>query len=99
MILAIDSIRQDGGTQPRATIHNEWIRDYADDLRAGATFPPVVVFHDADSGDFWLADGFHWVGATREAGFTEIEADVRQGTRRDAALFSVGANGQHGHRR
>src|SRR6476469_4954903 len=97
MKLAIDIIRQDGGTQPRAIIQNEWISDYAEDMRAGAAFPPIVVFYDGS--DYWLADGFHPTGAAHAAAYSEIEADVRQGTRRDAVLFSVGANGQHGHRR
>jgi hypothetical protein len=43
--------------------------------------------------------GFHRLGATRSLGWEKIAADVRQGTRRDAVLFSVGANGLHGHRR
>jgi hypothetical protein len=95
--LAIDVIRQDGGTQPRSIVHDDWIADYAADMQAGADFPAVVVFFDGAS--YWLADGFHRVGAAVASGQTDIDADVRQGTRRDAVLFSVGANGQHGHRR
>lgn len=95
--LAIDVIRQDGGTQPRAAIQDEWINDYAEDMRAGAAFPAIDVFFDGS--DYWLADGFHRIGAALAASRTEIEAKIHQGTRRDAVLFSVGANGQHGHRR
>jgi len=39
------------------------------------------------------------VKAAEEAGLTDIAADVRQGTRRDAILHSVGANAAHGLRR
>lgn len=37
-------------------------------------------------------------GASK-AGLSELAADIRQGTRRDAVLFSVGANASHGLRR
>ncbi len=95
--LPLTSIRQDGGTQPRAILNGNWIEEYAHDMLAGAVFPPVIVFHDGT--DYWLADGFHRVGAAEAAGATEIEADVRQGTVRDAILFSVSANAAHGQRR
>ncbi len=63
----------------------------------GAQFPPVVVFYDGKS--HCLADEFHRLGAAKSLGWDKIAADVRQGTRRDAVLFSVGANGLHRHRR
>src|SRR5262249_9474907 len=47
----------------------------------------------------WPADGFHRVEAARHANLTEIDADVREGTQRDALLFAVGANATHGLRR
>src|SRR4051812_27722297 len=95
--LRFDRIRLDGGTQPRAAIDEETVADYARDMKAGASFPPVVVFHDGT--DYWLADGFHRHRAARVVGRAEIAAQVRQGTRRDAVLFSVGANAAHGLRR
>lgn len=39
-----------------------------------------------------MADGFHRWRAARDAGIIEIAADVRQGDKRAAILFSVGAN-------
>lgn len=93
----IGCIRLDGGTQPRATIHADWIEEYAADMGAGASFPPVTVFFDGT--DYWLADGFHRTHAAMALGLIEIEADIRQGTQRDAILFSVGANASHGQRR
>lgn len=95
--LAIDVIRRDGGTQPRDQIDEGVAADYADALADGATFPPVTVFYDGAT--YWLADGFHRVAAHDQIGRSEIAADVRQGTQRDAVLFSVGANASHGHRR
>lgn len=93
----IARIRLDGGTQPRATIHADWIEEYAADMGAGASFPPVTVFFDGT--DYWLADGFHRTHAATALGLVEIDADIRQGTQRDAILFSVGANASHGQRR
>jgi len=93
----IQLIRTDGGTQPRAEISNEVVQDYAQDMLQGAKFPAVVVFYDGAA--YWLADGFHRVAAAKVARLAEIDVDVRQGTRRDAILYAVGANGAHGFRR
>lgn len=93
----IDQVRTDGGTQMRAALNDDVVAEYASTIREGTDFPPVIVFHDGSK--FWLADGFHRFHAYRAAGAIEIPADVRQGTKRDAVLFSVGANASHGLRR
>ncbi len=95
--IAVSMIRLDGGTQPRATLRQDWVEEYAADMATGATFPPVVVFFDGS--DHWLADGYHRTGAAQALGLETIDADVRQGTQRDAILFSVSANSNHGQRR
>ena len=95
--LPIARLRRDGGTQPRVKLGVWTLTEYKEDMRGGAVFPPVVVFHDGT--DFWLADGFHRALAAEEAGLAEIACDVRPGTRRDAVLFAVGANTEHGQRR
>lgn len=95
--LNIKAIRIDGGTQSRAEINNEAVAEYAEAIKAGATFPPVVVFHDG--ADYWLADGFHRYHACAKAGKVSIEADICTGTLRDAILYSLGVNDDHGLRR
>lgn len=90
----IKTIRIDGGTQSRVEINNEIVTEYAEAIKAGAEFPAVVVFNDG--AENWLADGFHRFHAHNQAGKTSILADVRQGTMRDAILYSLGANGTHG---
>lgn len=90
----IKTIRIDGGTQSRVEINNEIVTEYAEAIKAGSEFPPVVVFNDG--ADNWLADGFHRFHAHNQAGKTSIATDVRTGTARDAVLFSLGANGTHG---
>lgn len=95
--LNLDAIRIDGGTQSRVEIDNATVAEYGEALTAGAEFPPVIVFNDG--ADHWLADGFHRYHGHRAAGRVSIGADVRQGTVRDAILFSLGANASHGLRR
>ncbi|MEH1902503.1 MAG: hypothetical protein V7L04_14060 [Nostoc sp.] len=97
LLIRLDVIKLDGGTQSRACINQQIIEEYAQVWREGAKFPPVVVFYDGT--DYWLADGFHRCISAGIALILEIQADVRQGTRRDAVLYSVGANGNHGLRR
>jgi Homeodomain-like domain len=90
-------IKLDGGTQSRAGINQQVIDEYAVAWRDGAKFPPIIAFYDGEN--YWLADGFHRCISAKQANVTEIEADIRQGTRRDAVLYSVGANSNHGLRR
>jgi hypothetical protein len=92
--LPIDAMRTDGGTQPRAAVDPETVAAYAEAMTADAAFPPVTVFYDGQH--YWLGDGFHRRAAAKQAGRTEIATDIRQGTRRDAILFSCGANAAHG---
>lgn len=96
-LLQIKHIRLDGGTQTRSATNQTAVEDYAEAMKAGDAFPPVVVFHDGKA--HWLADGFHRVQGAILAGEEEISADIRPGTQRDARLFAVGANQTHGLRR
>lgn len=93
----IADIRVNGGTQSRASIDRGVVSDYAEAVRDGATFPAITVFFDGTS--YWLADGFHRYEAYSAAQVYDVPADIRQGTQRDAVLFSVGANASHGLRR
>ena len=97
MMINIESIRLDGGTQPRSALDYGVVGEYAEALQGGAKFPAVTVFYDGT--DYWLSDGFHRVTAAVRAGLNEIEADVHQGSRRDAQWHSFSANKSHGLRR
>ncbi len=92
--LNIGLIRIDGGTQARESINQEAVQEYAEAIAQGATFPPVTIFFDG--AEHWLADGFHRYHAHRHAGRVSIDADVREGTVREAVLFSFSANDGHG---
>jgi len=95
--LPISNIRKLPEMQPRATMNQHVIDDYAEDIRSGAKFPPLDVFNV--NGEFILVDGFHRLLAAQEAGLKKIYCEVRTGTIRDAFLFASGANSTHGFRR
>jgi len=95
--LKLDQIRIDGGTQPRVSIDEHVVAEYAELYSSGVDLPPVVVFFDGAT--YWLADGFHRYYANKKINSDYVFAHVHQGLRRDAILYSVGANAQHGLRR
>lgn len=94
--IKIKDIAIDGGTQQRERINEDIVSEYAEAMRCGAKFPAVTLFFDGVQ--YWLADGFHRFHASRAAEMLDILADVREGTKRDAVLFSASANGTHGMR-
>lgn len=96
-MIDIDLIRIDGGTQARAELNQETVAEYAEAFKAGAEFPPVVLFFDGSS--HWLVDGYHRYFAAKAAGLKTIYEKVTPGTQRDAILFSLSANATHGLRR
>lgn len=93
-MLDVDNIRIDGGTQARSELNEAVVAQYAEAIAAGEKLPPVVTFFDGT--DHWLADGFHRLFAHKKLEIIEIDAEIHQGTRRDAVLYSVGANRKHG---
>jgi hypothetical protein len=102
--LSLGLIRTDGGTQPRGELDQQTIDGYHEAMKARLdanldyTFPRIDVFHDGKH--YWLADGFHRFFAFKKVfGHARIPASVHQGTKRDAVLFSLGANETHGKRR
>lgn len=88
------AIRIDGGTQARVALDQSVVTEYSEHMKDGDKFPPIIVFHDGS--DYWLADGFHRYFATKANGLVSIEAEVKEGTKRDATLYSFGANGRRG---
>jgi hypothetical protein len=96
-IIRLGKIRTDGGTQARVGTDQQTVEGYAADIEKGDRFPPIVVFFDGE--EYWLADGFHRLAACAMAKRDAIGAIVKQGTRRDAVLYSCGANAANGLRR
>lgn len=95
--LQLSKIVTDGGTQSREGLDQRVIEEYAEAYTAKAPFPPVVVFHDGER--YWLSRGFHRCAAAAKAGRATIDAEVRKGGQREAILFGVGDNAEHGLRR
>lgn len=97
MRIKLEKININGGTQSRAFVNEDVVKEYEEILLEDDSLPPITVFYDGVN--HFLADGFHRFFANKKAGFVDIECDVKQGTLRDAILFSVGANAVHGLRR
>ena len=95
--LKLEQIRIDGGTQPRVAIDEQTVAEYAEYYETCVNLPPVTVFFDGTT--YWLADGFHRFWASKRIECDYIQAVIHQGTQRDAILYSVGANADHGLRR
>src|SRR6266571_9080734 len=93
--LALEVLILDAEVQPRETMSNATIQEYAALYADGQELSAILVFRDGQS--YWLADGFHRVSAARQAGLTELPAEVQEGTKRDAILAACGAN-LHGKR-
>lgn len=96
-MININTLNISSGTQSRVKLDEEVIAEYAEKMQAGAKFPPVRVYNDGINN--YLADGFHRYFAVKKLGKTSIEAVVVSGTLREAILYSVAVNDEHGLRR
>ncbi len=92
--IPLDAIDIYGGTQTRVQTSEEAIDSYAEEMAAGAEFPPITVFYDGST--YWLADGFHRYLATKRNQQIAIAADVQPGGRIDALKHALGANATNG---
>jgi hypothetical protein len=94
MKINIEKIRIDGDTQSRESLKDSTIIDYTEKVLAGEIFKPIKIIYDGK--DWWLADGFHRYFAHKRAKVNTIDADITNGTKRDAWIYSLSANGKHG---
>lgn len=93
--IELKKIRLDGDTQPRKQINEEHVANLTEVLLNGGKMKeaPIVFF---DGKEYWLANGFHRYHAHKRAGYTEMECEIINGTRREAWIYSRGANHDHG---
>lgn len=94
-IIPLGSIKFDEETYPR--IHSDWVTvsRYTHALRAGADFPPITVSY-LDK-EFYLVDGYHWLGANKAVKNEHITAEVLNLKDKKAIyLESVKRNVNHG---
>lgn len=93
--IKLSDIVIDAGTQQRVTINNDVVSEYAEAMRCGTKFPAITVFFNGTT--YYLVDGYHRYNATKDAGgIDDILADVIDGTKREAVLYSLGVNNSHG---
>lgn len=95
--IQLSAIRIDGGTQSREALNQATVAEYAEAMTEGVTFPPITLFFDGSN--HWLVDGFHRYFAAKQVGFTDMPAEVRDGTQLDAQWASYTVNKDHGLRR
>lgn len=88
--LAMRAITVDHDLQSRVTTSVEYQREFSEAMLRGDEFPPITVFFDGKK--YWMADGFHRFGAAKSIGRVSIRAEIHKGTRRDAIIYSAGAN-------
>jgi len=95
--MKLNQLTIDGGTQSRVKIIQEAVNEYAESLKGGARFPPVLVYYDGIK--YYLTDGYHRYFAHQKAGIKDIEVTVVNGTLRDAILRSFSVNAENGRHR
>ena len=95
--MKLTEITVDSSLQGRCKLNQEVIDEYSETLREGGKLPAIKVFHIGSS--HYLVDGWHRYFAHKKAGLADIEVDVIDGTMREATLYAVGANDDHGLRR
>lgn len=93
-MMKFSEIRIDGGTQMRSELDQSRVKEYADKMREGEVFDPILTVYDGTT--HWLVDGFHRYFAAQECGFKDISVTYKPGSLEDAQDLSLGANGKHG---
>lgn len=93
--IKLSDIVIDAETQQRVSQTDSVIDEYCESIKCGAKFPPVVTFFNGV--EYFLVDGFHRYFAYKKAGGIDfLDADIHEGTKRDAILYSASVNGTHG---
>ncbi len=85
--IKLDDIKVEGDIQQRVTTDRATIDAYAEAIKGGAKFLPLIVYRVGD--ELILADGFHRRTAYGNAGVKTALCEVREGTREDAMLYAA----------
>ena len=93
-LINLSDIKLNKQTQSRMAINQDVVNDYCDSMLDGAEFPSIKLFFDGI--DYYLVDGYHRYFASKKAGLKEMSAQVMNGSLRDAILYAVGVNSDHG---
>ena len=95
--LPLTSITLDKRLQMRPKLNQQRVERYSELISEGVSLPAAIVFDDGKKK--WLADGWKRYRACEKAKCEVLYCEVRNGTFRDAFLFALGANGEHGESR
>ncbi len=82
-------------TQIRVKLNQDVVDEYAQAMKRGDKFPPLIVYEDSDCNRV-LADGYHRAAAAIQADLKSFSVEIRKGSQWDALLYSFKANGTHG---
>jgi len=96
-VMNVGALVLDERLQSRTEIDEATVAEYAENIKAGDEFPPVLIYFDGIS--YYLTDGYHRYHAHKRAEKVSILCDVVHGTFRDATLHATGVNSKHGMRR
>lgn len=92
--IKLSQINVDQAYQPRKSLNQEIIGDYAELLKEGHVFPPVTLYRQGDN--YILAAGFHRLEAHKLNESTYIDAIIKEGTSKDILLDAIQSNNAHG---
>jgi len=95
--MKLTEITVDSSLQGRCKLNQEVIDEYSEALREGIKLPAIKVFRIGSR--YYLVDGWHRYFAHKKAGLADIEVEVIDGNMREATLYAIGANDDHGLRR
>jgi ParB-like chromosome segregation protein Spo0J len=95
--MKLTEITVDSSLQGRYKLNQEVIDEYSETIREGGKLPAIKVFRIGSR--HYLVDGWHRYFAHKKAGLADIEVDVIDGDMREATLYAIGANDNHGLRR
>ena len=90
----LSEIKLNKQTQSRTAINQDVVNAYCEAMLEGDVFPELTVFFDGI--DYYLVDGYHRYFASKKAGYTEFPVKIHNGSLRDAILYAVGVNKDHG---
>lgn len=92
--IKLSEIKLNKQTQSRTSINKDVVNDYCDLMLSDVQFPAITLFFDGI--DYYLVDGYHRYFASKKAGVKEMSSRVMNGSLRDAILYAVGVNSDHG---
>lgn len=93
----LSEIDWDSSVQARLGLDADVVEEYAELMRTGVKMAPVLLFHDGER--YYIVDGFHRIDAANDLKKRKIRADVKRGTKEQAAWEALAANKTHGLRR